>query len=874
MGSREIAVVVAGALVLAACSGDDDVAAPPTTVAVADPATTAPPATIAATTAPPTTAAEPEFAYRASIRRTAHNIPHITADSYGSVGYGYGYAFAEDHLCSLADVIVQVRGEAASFFGAGDDDRWVDQDAVYRAMDLYRRAGTDFDGADTQLQDMVRGYAAGYNRYLADTGADAVPGYCAGEPWVRPIDEYDLVAYYKALSWRASVDPLLDYIATAAPPNAGGAGSTSPTSAPAATTSTTVAAATTATPTTTATTTTIATRPNPSLPDNTIDPGVNADRELDTALDATLDAALDALVPDADTLGSNAWAVGPERTANGTTMLVGNPHFPWEGALRFYEVQLTIPGDLNVYGVSLLGTPAVNIGFTDGVAWSHTVSAGKRFTVYTLTLDPADPTRYVYGDETREMTSRTVTVDVLGTNGRVTPVERTIWFSHYGPVLNFPGVGWSDTQVLTVRDANADNDELIPQFAAMNRAQSMDELITAHADNQGIPWVNTVAASADGRIWYADTSSSPNLSDAAIAQWEAAVAEGGLVRIALDNGVIVLDGSDPVNEWVDAPGARDAGLVPFDDMPQLERDDYVFNANDPYWVANPAELLGGFSPVHGLDDTPLSPRTRMNARQLDSVTGDAGDDGLFTREELRDSSIGNRVFTAELLVDEVVTRCRTEIDEQAICDVLANWDRRNDVDSVGPALWRTFLDQFDFADVLDAGTLWKNPFDPADPLATPSGLSDSPAVVANLQAAADALRVNGFDIDTPLGDVQYAVRGDVRVPIHGGLGIEGISNVVAPGRNTTTTEPGPGTAGATDVEWPVANGTSFIYNVEFTVDGPVAEAFLTYGESGDPASPFFSDQTRLFSAKQWRPILFTDDAITADPDLREYEIAE
>ena len=511
----------------------------------------------------------------------------------------------------------------------------------------------------------------------------------------------------------------------------------------------------------------------------------------------------------------------------------------------------------------------MNIGFTDGVAWSHTVSAGKRFTVYTLTLDPADPTTYVYGDETRQMTSQTVSVDVLADDGTTSTVDRTIWFSHYGPVLNFPGVGWSDSTVLTFRDANADNDELIAQFEAMNRAGSMDELIAAHESNQGIPWVNTVAASADGRIWYADTSSSPNLSDAAIAQWEAAVSEGGFAKVALDNGVILLDGSDPVNEWVDEAGARDPGLVPFADMPQLERTDFLMNANDPYWFANPDELLERvLAGARARRDAAVAAH-RANATQLDVDTGDAGPDGLFSRAELRDSSVGNRVFTAEQLVDEVVARCRIELDEQAICDVLANWDRRNDVDSVGAALWRGFLLGFDYADVLDAGPLWKNPFDPTDPLGTPNGLSDDPAVMLNLQAAADQLRAAGFDIDTPLGDIQYAIRGDVRVPLHGGLGIEGVSNVVGPGSNDTTSESGPDTSDATDVEWPVANGTSFIYNVEFTADGPVAEALLTYGESGDPTSPFFSDQTELFSAKQWRPILFTEAAIAADPDLRE-----
>ena len=169
------------------------------------------------TAAIPTTTESP-FTYEATIRRTAHNIPHITADDFGSLGFGYGYAFAEDHLCSLADVVVQARSEAASFFGAGTDDVWLEQDLVYKALDLYERAAADLDATDPEPRAVIEGYAAGYNRYLADTGVDAVNGYCAGEPWVRPIDEYDLAAYYKSLSWRASVDPLLGYIASATPP--------------------------------------------------------------------------------------------------------------------------------------------------------------------------------------------------------------------------------------------------------------------------------------------------------------------------------------------------------------------------------------------------------------------------------------------------------------------------------------------------------------------------------------------------------------------------------------------------------------------------------------------------------------------------------
>ena len=508
-------------------------------------------------------------------------------------------------------------------------------------------------------------------------------GYCAGEPWVRPIDEYDLAAYYKSLSWRASVDPLLGYIAVGHP---------------------------TGEPRDEPRTRATSTRGQPAHP-TPLSSGERSRRSSPTPTE----------------LASNAWAIGPDRTADGTTMLVGNPHFPWQGALRFYEAHLTVPDELDVYGVSLLGSPAINIGFTEGVAWSATVSAGRRFTAYTLDLVPGDPTRYRYGDDERAMTSRTVSVDVLAADGTTSTVERTFWFSHYGPIIDFPGLGWTDAQTLTFRDANADNDELISQFMAMNQARSMDDMIDAHATWQGIPWVNTIAASADGRIWYADTSATPNLSDAAIAAWRTNVAADPITKVALDNGVILLDGSDPLYEWVDDPGARDPGLVPFDEMPQLERTDFVFNANDSFWFVNPDELLSGYSPAHGLERTPVSNRTRMNARQLSVDGGDAGADGLFTREELRDSSVSNRVFTAEMLVDEVVAECNAYAalvrDPNGIwqpaCDTLAAWDRRVDVDSVGAALWREFIESFSGSELIDAGPLWAVAFDPADPLGTP-----------------------------------------------------------------------------------------------------------------------------------------------------------
>ncbi|MDD2713468.1 MAG: penicillin acylase family protein, partial [Simplicispira sp.] len=49
--------------------------------------------------------------YSAEIRRTAMGVPHIKAKDWGSAGYGYGYAQAQDNLCTMADSFLTYRGE-------------------------------------------------------------------------------------------------------------------------------------------------------------------------------------------------------------------------------------------------------------------------------------------------------------------------------------------------------------------------------------------------------------------------------------------------------------------------------------------------------------------------------------------------------------------------------------------------------------------------------------------------------------------------------------------------------------------------------------------------------------------------------------------
>ncbi len=776
--------------------------------------------------------AGPESLYEARIRRTAYGIPHIEAPDLPSLGYGEGYAQAEDHLCSVADQVVAARGERARYFGPGENSRHIHNDVTMRALGIYSRSGDDMAQQSEEVQGWYRGYVAGYNDFLEQTGADKVKGWCRGADWVFPITVNDLAAYHRVFTMISA--RFTDMIATAAPPGT---------------------------------------------------PERAARAELRTGHP----------LPQIDR-ASNGWGIGKDRSASGGGMLIANPHYPWVGSNRMWEKHLTIPGDFDVYGVGLLGVPGVAIGFNRAVGWTHTVSAGHRFTLYTLDLAPGDPTTYLYDGSPRAMKERAVSVDVMQEDGSLGRHEQTVYFSHYGPILNFEGFEWSERRALTIRDANDDNDEIRGQWLAMGRAESMADFQAAHAEYQGMPWVNTISASSDGTAWYVDSSSTPNVSAEAIALWREKLASDPYTAAAFRLGMVLLDGSNSAFEWVDDARARDPGVVPFDDMPQLERADYVFNANDSYWLANSSALLTGYSPLHGAEDAVRSPRTRMNDTTLADLTeaGASGADARFDLGELKAAILSNRSFMALQLKEALVKRCTGRgsvfidgkaVDISAACTVLENWDGRYDLDSIGAVVFREWVTQYDPQDLRDAGRLFASSFDAADPVRTPGGLAPGPLAIERLGRAVRLLEKAGIAVDTPLGEVQFAQRGARRVPMHGGDGtFEGIENFVRNHPNGTTLEPQErpasveGSRFLTEAGYPVNSGTSFLMALEYTPDGPRAEAFLTYGQTGDPGSEHFWDQTELFSAKEWRPILFEEAQIEAgtvsDRTVESSQLAE
>jgi acyl-homoserine-lactone acylase len=548
--------------------------------------------------------------------------------------------------------------------------------------------------------------------------------------------------------------------------------------------------------------------------------------------------------PDGGELGSNGWAFGRNATPDGRGLVLGNPHFPWTGINRFYQLHLSIPGQIDVMGATGGLSPLVAIGFNKDVAWTHTVSTGKRFTLYELKLDPADPTAYIVDGQRKKMAARTVTLP----SGQA----KTFYSTDWGPVVALPqaGLGWTAQRAYAIRDANVGNTRSAQSWLDMDRARSVAELRTAMG-NQGMPWINTLAADRDGHAMYADLSVVPDVSVQMLKDCAPSPGAAALFNAA---GLAVLDGSRAACAWNRDSTAADPGVIPPARMPVIVTHDWVQNSNDSYWLSNPnIAAPAGISPMVGPVGVTQRLRTRSGIMEIEGRL--AGEDGLPGKRmgsaELRSVIFRDKNLAGMLVMGDLLAACRKPgqtlaKDVREGCAVLAGWDRTSDAASKGAPLFREF-----WRKAKDIPKVWRVPFDPARPVATPAGLDmGAPqiraAVFKALGDAVGTVRAAGFAPDVALGDVQWHTVAGRKVAIPGGNEFEGVLNKAD-------------TEGQSHLDargYPINYGSSYMQVVGFDDKGPVAYGLLTYGESSDPASPRAYNQLPLFSAKQWNPLPF------------------
>ncbi|MEU6144483.1 penicillin acylase family protein [Streptomyces sp. NPDC047081] len=758
----------------------------------------------------------------AVIRYTEYGIPHIVAKDYADLGFGTGWAQAADQVCTLADGFTTVRGDRSRFFGAdGTTDFSLSSASTNLASDLYFRGVREARtvekllaqpaplGPSQDVKDLMRGFAAGYDAWLKQNRI--TDPACKGAAWVRPIGTVDVAARFYAISVIGGQGGSVDEITGAQPPTGATAGAQS----------------------------------------------VDAQALIKSVQARTADADM----------GSNAVAFSGATTANGRGLLLGNPHYPWHGGRRFWQSQQTIPGELDVAGGSLLGSPTVSIGYNSHVAWSHTVATGVPFNLTRLTLDPSDPTVYLVDGKPERMTKRTVTVAVKDGSS----VTRTQWWTRYGPVVadpqGDPPLPWTTTTAYAFNDPNAANLRFGDTSLGFGKARSTADILASLKKYQGLPWVNTIAADSSGHSLYSQSQVLPRITNDLVASCSTDL--GKLTYPAV--GLAVLDGSRADCTPGDDSDAVQPGIFGPSRMPTLKDAPYAENSNDSAWLTNADLPLTGYERIFGSIGTQRSMRTRGAIEDVSAMAKRGG----LTVGDLQQQEFTNRAPAGDLAADDAAKACAAlpggtatgsdgkAVDVSAACPVLASWGRAMDTDSKGALLFDRFWRKFNAS--VSPAQRWKVPFSAADPVHTPNTLNTAaPGFAAALADTVTELRAAGIALDSRLGEHQFVVRGGRRIPIPGGTEALGVWNKVEPVWNAAQ-------GGYTEI----TTGSSHIQAVGWDGGGcPVARTLLTYSQSENPNSPHYSDQTRLFSQEKWVTARFCEKDVLSSPVLRIVRVGE
>lgn len=387
-----------------------------------------------------------ENQYSASIVRTRDGIPHIYADTLSGIGFGNGYAQAQDNVCLIADRYVHIRGERSKYFGADlnekNDGLNFYSDYVAKTLHDHGQAQARFEQLSENSQQLIEGYVRGYNKYLLQV-KQTKTGTCIDEPWVKSISTADVLGYLNSISIFAGAEGWGEELVSAAPPSNESKFA-------------------------------VNMRPNEKK---------------------------------APVLGSNAWAIGKANAKGSQSILLGNPHFPLEGYYKFWQVHHVMKDELDVMGASIVGFPGiVNIGFNNRVAWSHTYSTANKVVIYEMSTSEKNPMTYVVDDKKYPVKQRNEVIEVKEGN-QLVKHQVPVYTTHLGPIIESDFFSWDKQRFFVLNDVNLHNPDLIDHWLALNKASSVEEVTQSFEQYNGLVFNNTIASDAKGKAAFiADNS--------------------------------------------------------------------------------------------------------------------------------------------------------------------------------------------------------------------------------------------------------------------------------------------------------------------------------------------------------------------------------
>ncbi len=507
---------------------------------------------------------------------------------------------------------------------------------------------------------------------------------------------------------------------------------------------------------------------------------------------------------------SNMFALAPSRTADGSAVVMTDPHLLWEGIGIFTEARAH-GGDRLQCGYYLVGTPFPALGHNEKLAWAATTGGPDTSDVYMVELNPENPMQYKYFGEWKDFEAKQITINIKGAEPVVKPALYTI----YGPVLEPPdpakGIAY------TAASPYLDRVDIMKQTYAMSTARSCEEFFQALGMLQMMEQ-NYIFADVEGNIQYVRNGATP-------------------IRPKGD-----FDWSSPLPGGIEA--TRWQGIHPIEELIQIKNpaQGYLQNCNN-----NPESMLVG-SPMTR-DKYPdyifnqggyITPRAERMLAMLDA-------DKEITREEAMEYTLDVYDILAvrwqkalKSAVDAVGKENMADAEFAKAVETILAWDGNFTKDSAAGPYIRFWRDKcakggFPYKDINESAQL---------------SAENQAKLLTHLSEAIAEMKAKYGNLDVVWGDINLIGRSGKYFPTPGGefasdfLLTETVMDV-----DTQWNEVEKGSG-----KYVAMAGTAATMVMFLTPNGVESFSMMHWGQSADPNSPHHVDQAeKLYSNRTFKP---------------------
>jgi penicillin amidase len=347
-------------------------------------------------------------------------------------------------------------------------------------------------------------------------------------------------------------------------------------------------------------------------------------------------------------MGSNAWALSPQRTTTGGAILANDMHMPLMLPSFWYENHL-VGGGFEVTGVSLPGIPLVLVGHNARISWGMTLAHTDAEDTFVERFDPANPHRYEVPAPSGTAPGAPVYADAevireeIRVRGRRKPHVEEVVITRHGPVVS--GLFGAIDKRLALQSTALQPCVAARGWLLLNRAAGWDGFVEAMRCVETPP-LNIVYADVDGNVGYWNSGTLP-------------VRSSGL-------GDLPSPGWTGQGDWV--------GTIPFEQMP------HALNPVRGYIVSCNQSIAGPDYP-HFLGRTFISGSRALRVHQFIEERGRLG------LQDCRSLQADVTSLPAREFVRRLEGLTSIDPDVRAALDLLRAWDGRLTEHSAAAAVY-------------------------------------------------------------------------------------------------------------------------------------------------------------------------------------------